>query len=495
MKRIMALIIGALLITLWAIPVSAEEGIYETAGDWYRACYDNLPDYICGVWSSNGTSYDLIVGFQDNEAGQIGKEEILGLIRDDTTIQFCKQIYSRSYLLQVRDEIVDTYGGYQGLFCVSINDPYNFVVLEFDEARMDDPITQATADAISDQYGEAVRIEYSPLRGDGLIIGEPYMPLFLKEGVFETAEDWYDEWYYRLPNYVCGCWIEGENLIIGILDNEEGYAGYQEMLYYIEDDSTINIVYQKYSRQYLTQVKEAITPLFFEGYGLQSIGIDQKNNCVNIGFERSYADNEQTQYLIADLQFAYGDAVCIEYEAASGPNSSDDPDPPIVIPPMTQDPPVIDPPITQDPPVIDPPITQDPPNEEVPSFSRPTICVPEQGNQGEVSGTGVTIPLQTDVIAIEPAAGVCTPENHLGNAIVIITFVIVYMISMALMTIGKRKMLVMRQTDFGTTVVESYPISTGSVKKMVKSSHPQISPELDEKVFEAINAANREDMV
>lgn len=480
MKRLIALMMGVLMICSFVIPVWAEEGIYETAGDWYRACYEDLPDYICGVWSRNGASYDLIVGIRDDENWQTEKEEILSLIRDDTTIRFFRQTYSRSYLLQVRDEIADIYGGRAGLFFVGIDDEYNLVRLEFDSAQKDSALTEKTIEDISARYGDAVGIEYRPLRGEGLIIGEPYQPLFLDDpngGVFETAGDWVNEYSKRLPDYICGYWsTDGTswNLTFGILDTEEGNAGMQEMLFLIEDDSTVSFVYQKYSKNYLLQVKEEICEYFFMDNGLQSVGVDVSENCVSVAFEESYANNETTQGFISELLSRYGDAVNISFEGKIGGNSAPVEPPP----PITQDPPKVDPPITPNP-----PITQDPPADDLP-IAQPDMGGPDDIVQGEQGQSEMVPHHQTDVIATDMS----NPANNLGVAVVVAAMVCVYMMSVAVMSVRKKKMLVLRETDFGTTVVEAYPVSVGSVKKMVRESNAPIPEGLDDRVMEAINA-------
>ena len=54
MKKIITFVFTIFLICLCSVAVSAEEAKYNTAGDLYEAWCDNLPDYICGVWSTDG---------------------------------------------------------------------------------------------------------------------------------------------------------------------------------------------------------------------------------------------------------------------------------------------------------------------------------------------------------------------------------------------------------------------------------------------------------
>ena len=64
MKKLFALILAVVLICSCSIIVSAEEAKYNTAGELYEAWYENLPDYICGVWSTDGGTNNLTFGIQ-----------------------------------------------------------------------------------------------------------------------------------------------------------------------------------------------------------------------------------------------------------------------------------------------------------------------------------------------------------------------------------------------------------------------------------------------
>ena len=72
-------------------------------------CNDGYPDYVTGVWSNDGSSYNLTVGLVDGTAGEAGKQEILDLIENDASITFTTQTYSHNYLMRIQDALFSQY--------------------------------------------------------------------------------------------------------------------------------------------------------------------------------------------------------------------------------------------------------------------------------------------------------------------------------------------------------------------------------------------------
>ena len=70
MKKFVTFLFAILLICSCSVIASAEEGKYDTAGDLYEAWYETLPDYICGVWSTDGGASNLTFGIQNTELGK-----------------------------------------------------------------------------------------------------------------------------------------------------------------------------------------------------------------------------------------------------------------------------------------------------------------------------------------------------------------------------------------------------------------------------------------
>lgn len=91
------------------VPVLGGAGeTYATMGDLYQAWggYAGYPDYVCGVWSTDGGMINMTVAVTDDKAGEQGKEEILSLLANPETVTFTTHKYSYRELLIVNDEIV-----------------------------------------------------------------------------------------------------------------------------------------------------------------------------------------------------------------------------------------------------------------------------------------------------------------------------------------------------------------------------------------------------
>ena len=91
MRKGFALMISVFLIFSCTVSVCAAEAQYSTAGDLYEAWCSNLPDYFCGVWSTDGGTTNLTFGIQNNASGNAGKQKILELIENDSSVTFVYQ--------------------------------------------------------------------------------------------------------------------------------------------------------------------------------------------------------------------------------------------------------------------------------------------------------------------------------------------------------------------------------------------------------------------
>ena len=161
MKKLFALILAVVLICSCSIIASAEEAKYNTAGELYEAWYENLPDYICGVWSTDGGTNNLTFGIQNNAAGNAGKQEMLDLVKNNSTLTFVYQEYSRNYLLQIQREIDEYMKKELGLISTALNEQNNCIELGILKERKDDVATQDMIKEITDRYGNAVTVEYT----------------------------------------------------------------------------------------------------------------------------------------------------------------------------------------------------------------------------------------------------------------------------------------------------------------------------------------------
>ena len=161
MRNLFALVLSALLIGSCAMSVSASEAQYPTAGDLYEVWYNNLPDYICGVWSTDGGTANLTFGIQNNEAGNAGKLEILELIENDASVTCVYQQFGRNDLLQMQAEIDEYFQEDLGLLSTGLDEMNNCIVLGIHKERKDDALTQSMISEIIEKYGEAVCVEYT----------------------------------------------------------------------------------------------------------------------------------------------------------------------------------------------------------------------------------------------------------------------------------------------------------------------------------------------
>lgn len=161
MRKLFALVLSALLIGSCAMSVGASEAQYPTAGDLYEVWHYDLPDYICGVWSTDGGITNLTFGIQNNEAGNAGKQEILELIENDASVSFVYQQFGRNDLLQMQAEIDEYFQEDLGLLSTGLNEMNNCIVLGIHKERKDDVLTQGMISEITEKYGEAVCVEYT----------------------------------------------------------------------------------------------------------------------------------------------------------------------------------------------------------------------------------------------------------------------------------------------------------------------------------------------
>lgn len=164
MKRVISLIICLFMLCICSVMVSAEEGgIYENAGQLYEAwvSQEEVPDYISGVWSTDGGTKNLTFGVVKGEAGEQGKQEILALVHDDSTVTIVYQTYSRNYLYRIQREIEDAYfEAGLGLVTAGVMEMENKLRFEVHTDFADNVDTQAMIQHVIEQYGDAVYFSY-----------------------------------------------------------------------------------------------------------------------------------------------------------------------------------------------------------------------------------------------------------------------------------------------------------------------------------------------
>ena len=135
------------------------DGQYATMGDLYQAWggYEGYPDYICGVWSTDGGLNNMTVAVTKDEAGEKGKGEILSLLENADSVTFIYQSYSYQELSAVNDAVVEQMlAGGSPINSCGIHELENKVyitVLETAEGA------QAVAQELVETYGDKVFVE------------------------------------------------------------------------------------------------------------------------------------------------------------------------------------------------------------------------------------------------------------------------------------------------------------------------------------------------
>ena len=165
MKKMCVILSVVLLMFSVSVPVFAADE-YANADALYQAWYGNLPDYITGVWSTDGSQYNLTFGIRADVDVKAVKEEILSLVKDDKSVSFAVQKYSYNELKAINDELLAYFPSPEndadyGLVSMGVYEMENMVQIEILEARKDDPVTVAFVKEIKEKYGDAVRIAYA----------------------------------------------------------------------------------------------------------------------------------------------------------------------------------------------------------------------------------------------------------------------------------------------------------------------------------------------
>ena len=163
MKRLVASLLCVLMLFLAPLKASAEEiSNFENAGALYEYwSKNNMPNYITGVWSSDGGYTNLTFGVTNDEAGREGAKQILALVSDDSTVAIAYQTYSLHYLYDIQADIEKYLEDDIGFKSVGAFFSTNRVEVDVEQERMDDPKTTAVVNALTEKYGNAVFFKFT----------------------------------------------------------------------------------------------------------------------------------------------------------------------------------------------------------------------------------------------------------------------------------------------------------------------------------------------
>lgn len=152
------------------VPAEREDGVYfadmsELYFYWHSSGkYEYIyPDYVCGVWTETGDMSGLVVAVTKDEAGEAGKEEILSLIENDSTVKFTYQSYPYHELRKIQEEITPLMGEASGIYGIGVYEMDNKVHADID---MSNPDAEAYVKKLTAAYGDKIVFE----AGSGIVL-------------------------------------------------------------------------------------------------------------------------------------------------------------------------------------------------------------------------------------------------------------------------------------------------------------------------------------
>ena len=161
--------------------ITTNQATYPTLFDLFQHwCNDGYPDYVTGIWSTDGSSYNLTVGVTNDAAGEAGKQEILDLVENDDSITFTTQTYSHNYLMQIQEELFPYFEQEElGLVGSGVYDMENCVHVEILTEKANDEVSLNFIAELEEKYGDAVSISYTEgyvLRTEEISLTTPPTP-------------------------------------------------------------------------------------------------------------------------------------------------------------------------------------------------------------------------------------------------------------------------------------------------------------------------------
>ena len=142
--------------------ITTNQTTYATAFDLFQHwCNEGYPDYVTGVWSTDGSTYNVTIGITGDAAGEAGKQEILDLVENDATVDFSTQAYTHDYLMQIQDELLPYFEQDLGLVASGVYDRENYIGVEILTAKAEEEATVNFIAELKEKYGDAISISYT----------------------------------------------------------------------------------------------------------------------------------------------------------------------------------------------------------------------------------------------------------------------------------------------------------------------------------------------
>lgn len=205
-KLLFAILIASLLLTTSAY---AAEKTYDSVGDLVESWgEDGIPEYVCGIYSTFGGTRCLTIAVKDNAEGEAGKEEILSLIEDDTTVTFIYQKHSRNYLTSIMEDLNEYFEKDIGLVYAGTNEYENRVDIGiYEEFAKNNESTKEMMAELTEKYGDAIYIEYSKSR---------YVTTYTNSPFFENELSYHGNSYLSFAIFAAIVLVFGSAILLSV---------------------------------------------------------------------------------------------------------------------------------------------------------------------------------------------------------------------------------------------------------------------------------------
>ncbi|MCR5375360.1 MAG: hypothetical protein K6E71_01270 [Lachnospiraceae bacterium] len=127
------------------------------------------------------------------------------------------------------------------------------------------------------------------------------------EEVQELLGKWCAERQY--PDYFTGAWLADGIVHLGFLDDAYGHEEAEKILASLSNPNSVEIVYQKYSHNYLSKLMTELFPQMGE-QGILFMGIQSDRNRLYIELSEQVAEEARKRF-IETLTVTYGNAVFV----------------------------------------------------------------------------------------------------------------------------------------------------------------------------------------
>ena len=165
MKKFPIILLSVLLILSCSSFAFAEDLQFDNIADlldYWQANIQNpnnspYPDYVCGIWSTDGSMDHLNIALVEGEAGEKGKEEILSMLKSSDGITFSTLKYSHGTLCGIQNDFLKNVAWQdKGVFGFGVDEKENVLAVDID---MNNSFAQGFMNECFDRYGDLIKFE------------------------------------------------------------------------------------------------------------------------------------------------------------------------------------------------------------------------------------------------------------------------------------------------------------------------------------------------